>query len=480
MPYPNFHSARIKEPSEFKSDSFRNKTITDGIEIIIGKLKDGDDSMVTQAYRFDKTKFTADEAKKWLKDNKVDYISFEAAKEEKQTAAKGIVIGLDSDGSDLLICNGVDISGSNVPSEIDVLAEGKYYKKNNKGELYEIEVTAADVDAAVSQFKARRERHPNRDVVIDYEHQTLGEGQAPAAGWFSDLNAITRDGIRVARATVTRWTDHAAQMIKNFEYRYVSPVFALKGLDKETGKIEPCILKHAALTNEPLIDELNPIVAKHFSQTIKGKDTTMNDLIDRLRYFLNLATTATAEDILAELNKLVGQVKEAIGSTAEATTVTAKDLMAFFANIKTEIAAKADLVKEICAKDTGTIEEAKATYLTAKAAQTELVAAKEELTTLKTEKFTREFDNILAKAFTDGKILPVQKSDAAWMESQKQFAAKDMTAFNVYWEKQPKIAPTGKLPDSGDIGAKGITDEDKAMAEKLGVPIDQLEKHSKK
>jgi phage I-like protein len=476
LPYPNFHSARVKEPSEFKSDSFRNKTITDGIEIIIGKLKDGDDSMITQAYRFDKTKFTADEAKKWLKDNKVDYISFEAAKEEKKTAARAITMFDES----LIVGKCTELIDGNIPDEIDVLAEGHYYTRNNDGSIREFEVKASDCDSCVEHFKSRRERHPNRDLVIDYEHQTLSGNEAPAAGWMNDLFTIVRDGTKIVRAKVNIWTDRAKQYIQNKEYRYVSPVFALQSADKETGNIEPCILKHAALTNEPLIDELNPIVAKHFSQTIKGKDTIMNDLIDRLRYFLNLATTATAEEILAELNKLVGQVKDVIGSTAEVTTVTAKDLMAFVANIKTEIAAKANLVKEICAKDTGTVEEAKATYLTAKTAQTELVAAKEELTTLKAEKFTREFDNILAKAFTDGKILPVQKSDAAWMESQRQFAAKDMIAFNAYWDKQPKIAPTGKLPDSGDIGAKGITDEDKAMAEKLGVPIDQLEKYSKK
>jgi HK97 family phage prohead protease len=79
MPYPNFHAARIKELGDFDKESFRNKTVAKGIEIIMGKLKNGDGNMTAQAYRFDRTIFTAEEAKKWLKDHNIDYISFEEA-----------------------------------------------------------------------------------------------------------------------------------------------------------------------------------------------------------------------------------------------------------------------------------------------------------------------------------------------------------------------------------------------------------------
>lgn len=81
MPYPNEHAARIADPNKFEDNSFRRKNITSGIDIIIGKLR-GESSMSTQAYRFDKTKFTADEAKKWLKDHDIKYISFEPASEK--------------------------------------------------------------------------------------------------------------------------------------------------------------------------------------------------------------------------------------------------------------------------------------------------------------------------------------------------------------------------------------------------------------
>jgi ATP-dependent Clp protease protease subunit len=86
-PYPNEHAARVREPGDFKPDSFRRKNISSGIDIIIGKLKSGGDSMETQAYRFDAKKYTAEQAKKWLKDHKIKYISFEPASKGKEDLA---------------------------------------------------------------------------------------------------------------------------------------------------------------------------------------------------------------------------------------------------------------------------------------------------------------------------------------------------------------------------------------------------------
>lgn len=78
MPYPNEHAARIKSPALFEKESFRRKSIQSGISLILGKLK-RQSSMTAQAYRFSKSTFSADEAKKWLKDHDIKYISFEAA-----------------------------------------------------------------------------------------------------------------------------------------------------------------------------------------------------------------------------------------------------------------------------------------------------------------------------------------------------------------------------------------------------------------
>jgi hypothetical protein len=59
MPYPNYHSARIKRPN--KSASYATKVFKNGIHII---LMNGN----VQAIRFPKNKYTVSEAKEWLKE----------------------------------------------------------------------------------------------------------------------------------------------------------------------------------------------------------------------------------------------------------------------------------------------------------------------------------------------------------------------------------------------------------------------------
>lgn len=83
MPFRTEHSARVRNPDDFIEKSIRRKNISSGVDIIIGKLKsDPDGSMVVQAYRFKVSKFTPQEAKKWMKKEGKKYILFEEAKPE--------------------------------------------------------------------------------------------------------------------------------------------------------------------------------------------------------------------------------------------------------------------------------------------------------------------------------------------------------------------------------------------------------------
>src|ERR1043166_3979127 len=141
-----------------------------------------------------------------------------------------------------------EIPSGTVPNEIDVIAEGDYKNFFNviTGEFQDFKVTPQCIDAAEEQFKVRRQLNPERDMVIDYEHQTVFGDQAPAAGWISNLFSIVRDGKKVLRATVREWTQTAVDYLKNKEYRYVSPVFAFDLPDKVTGKIVPMIIANVA------------------------------------------------------------------------------------------------------------------------------------------------------------------------------------------------------------------------------------------
>jgi hypothetical protein len=74
MPFPNFHSARVVNPDQF--DNFATKEISDGINLILG-IKNGKSE--SQAYRFNKDKFTVEQAKAWLKEHNIKVILFEKA-----------------------------------------------------------------------------------------------------------------------------------------------------------------------------------------------------------------------------------------------------------------------------------------------------------------------------------------------------------------------------------------------------------------
>ena len=84
-PYPNEHAARIKDPDEF--DDFRRMKdqMADGVDSIIGlKMTDGNvDSSEIQSLRFDKLKWSVDDAKAWLDEHDFNVIEFEPASEER-------------------------------------------------------------------------------------------------------------------------------------------------------------------------------------------------------------------------------------------------------------------------------------------------------------------------------------------------------------------------------------------------------------
>ena len=91
MPYPNEIAARVKSPLSQETGVFARKSIAPGIDIIIQRPKSGG-AMETQSYRFDKNKFTPEEAKDWLKKHDIRYISFEPASEPSKKETRKEVI----------------------------------------------------------------------------------------------------------------------------------------------------------------------------------------------------------------------------------------------------------------------------------------------------------------------------------------------------------------------------------------------------
>jgi hypothetical protein len=87
MPFPNEHAARQTDPGQYKE--FRRgspKGFPAGIDAIFGIKGEGQNRVSEiQSLRFDKTKWTPEAAKKWLKDHDFKTTLEAAAEPKKKT-----------------------------------------------------------------------------------------------------------------------------------------------------------------------------------------------------------------------------------------------------------------------------------------------------------------------------------------------------------------------------------------------------------
>jgi phage I-like protein len=153
----------------------------------------------------------------------------------------------------------------------------------------------------IASFKAL-----GRDLVIDYEHQTLADVQAPAAGWVKELD-WRADGLW-ARVT---WTEKGSGYIAAKEYRYHSPVF----LHRPDGRIVQ--LFNVALTNQPKMINAPQIVA---AKQTGGAEMAVPAKILSL---LGLAGTASEAEAVTALEGLVAAKQK-----SETAPVACKEVLA--------------------------------------------------------------------------------------------------------------------------------------------------------
>ena len=141
------------------------------------------------------------------------------------------------------------------PEYIRVLPLG--YVSSEKGDFI--------VDAESFDMMKTYMEHRAIDIVIDYEHQTLRDMQAPAGGWIKNL-FLKNDGI-------------FAKVDK--EYRYLSPVVLVRKSDRKVSQ-----LHSVALTNTPAINGMIPITNSINSLYID--ETVLDNSIKQLCKKLNI------------------------------------------------------------------------------------------------------------------------------------------------------------------------------------------------
>ena len=164
-PYPNEHAARVTNPDSFDPKSMRSKDISDGIRIVIGK-KPGSETTETQAYRFDKTKFTPAQARAWLKDHDIEFISFEPASETKESV-------FDSPAANFRL---IEIGKSSLLIDVHIIAPGwgssGYYSESVLRKACEKGVYPAGMHMHLD--------HPTRAAEKEQPARTI-KGESPLA-----------------------------------------------------------------------------------------------------------------------------------------------------------------------------------------------------------------------------------------------------------------------------------------------------------
>lgn len=341
-----------------------------------------------------------------------------------------------ADGDEIGGKSAAATSAAPVPDEIQLAPLGNF--ADDDGNAFT--VTPEAIAAIIAGFSAKV-----NDVPVDYEHQTLSGGKAPAAGWITALVNKGADGLWGK----VKWTPDAAKHLACREYRYLSPVLLANKKDG-AGRYVPSRLHSAALTNTPKIDGMVPIVNKSENPALllpleRGGTGGVRE-----------KTTQFQEDsMLKKIRGLLGLPESATDQQLEETVIALKE----------RPAVAAELAEALGLKPDAGASEAKATVLAMKqntATQTDAAA---RLAALEKNIAARDAEEAVTLAMKEGKITEAQK---LWAED---YALKDLGGFKMFAAKAVAVVPMQKADSQsaaqGDP-AKGMTEEVKLIAKMMG------------
>lgn len=350
---------------------------------------------------------------------------------------------------ELMACAAEVTELSGVPTEIKILPLGRVHSQ--KGDFY---VDEESFSLIQKQFRERK-----LDLVIDYEHQTLADVQAPAGGWIKELYK----GSDAVMAKV-EWTPRAAEYLKNKEYRYLSPVVLVRKRDQKATAIHS-----VALTNTPAIDGMFALVNSLNIEDISKGGQKMD--LKELAKALGLPETATE----AEIRKAVTEAAQAAGKLKEMETVKSPsegDGDGEESVAGSEVVANNTILSLLGLASDAKTEEVAASIMALKSGGANVQA---ELLALKKRMQEKDADEEVQKALKSGKITSAQTDWA------KAYALKDTEGFKAFVDKAPVVVPQGKL-DLKDAPA-AVANEgevDLAILKNCGLSAEDVKKYGSK
>lgn len=278
-------------------------------------------------------------------------------------------------------------------------------------------------------------------LLIDFEHASIGgeyaraDGLSPAAGWVEDLFYEPGRGI-MGRV---QWNDHAKDLIRKNEYRYLSPVTLIRKDDRRLVAIDSI-----GLTNKPAIHDVERTAASWKSPdtettvmaTENGNETKTTDspvgaplqalfaeLVVLMRKMggVQLPENPAMTDVLREfIKKMQAALKDGDGD---------KD------NGDTEVAANVRRVLELPSDANA---DAVTLALTTRAVDDQ---ARRELAELQARDQERIVDEAVAKYVNTGVLLP---TDETQMTAARRLAREDPDQFEVLMSRARPILPPGR------------------------------------
>ncbi|HHF0368132.1 TPA: phage protease [Haemophilus influenzae] len=291
---------------------------------------------------------------------------------------------------------------------------------------YVTDTNGADVVAL-----ANNQRNP---LPIDYEHQiihSLKNGkEAPSAGWM-EYFYFTPQGIFAD----VRWTDKAADYIKNGEYRYISAVFAYD-TDGYVRKIF-----HAALTNTPALDGMEEAMVAASVNLLQEDNPMDKKLLAALCALFALKADASEADITEKVT--------ALSASKGDSPVDVLDVYAKLAEKEQSVAALSTQV--------GNPDPAKFVPVD------QVVALQADFNALKSSVEADKKEALITAALSQGKLAPALKD---WAQSLS------VEALSAYLEKAPAMAALSGEPQAkGDPEQKvaALSAAEQAAAKALGL-----------
>ena len=324
-----------------------------------------------------------------------------------------------------------------VPNEIKIIPLGKV--TTTKGDFI---VDKLSFDEINEWFLKRK-----IDIVIDYEHQTLLNMEAPAAGWIKSLK-LGEDSIIAS----VEWTEKAKQYLVNREYRYLSPVVLVRKSDGRAIQIQS-----VALTNTPAIDGMFAVC-----KDIGNKEEDKMDLKE-LAKMLGLPEDSSEDVVMEAIKKAIQPKPQDTSQDGEKK----EDNPSQGVDRKEELVANSTILGLLNLDSKATTAEVAAKILSLGTGNTNVEA---ELMQLKQNIAEKEANEIVGKALDSGKITPAQE------EWARTYALNDKKGFEAFVEKAPVVVPYGRMNLKDAPEAKTI-EYDQAILKNCGVSEEDVKKY---